>query len=108
MPVGEWFDEDTIRDVWIDAPDDEETLEMLVGAALVQVQTYIAWDPESTADVPANYRQAQLMQTRNLWNAAAVDPSGGMGGGDFVLRPFPLDWQVKLLLKPKGAVPVIG
>lgn len=55
---------------------------------------------------PAAYRLAHLMQTRNLWNAVEVDPSGGFGEGDYVIRPMPLDWIIKQVLRPKTGVPV--
>ena len=55
---------------------------------------------------PASYRLAHLMQTRNLWNSVEVDSDGDMGGGDYTIRPVPLDWIIKQVLRPKTAVPV--
>lgn len=55
---------------------------------------------------PAAYRLAHLMQTRNLWNAQEVDTDGGFGGEDYTIRPVPLDWIIKQVLRPKRAVPV--
>lgn len=104
----DWYTADEIAELWRDAPDDEfGELTTLVGAALAQVKAYA---PALRADkpVPDNYREAQLMQTRNLWNAARVDAGGGAGEGEFILRPRPLDWQVTALLRPKRGVPVIG
>lgn len=55
---------------------------------------------------PPAYRLAHMMQTRNLWNAVEVDSDGGFGEGDFTIRPVPLDWIIKQVLRPKTAVPV--
>lgn len=104
--MAEWYDAESITDVWLDAPD-EPQLSLIVEAALIQVQEYAPALPDG-GGIPANYRQAQVMQTRNLWNATRVDAGGGSGDGDFIIRPFPLDWQVKALLRPKRGVPVIG
>ena len=58
---------------------------------------------------PLNYRRAQLMQARNLWNAGKVDPStGDQGEGSFILSPVPLDWTVKQVLRPKQGRKPIG
>ena len=57
-------------------------------------------------NIPTRYALAQLMQAKNMWNAGRVDASGGIGdGGDFVIRPVPLDWHVKQLLRPKRGAP---
>lgn len=60
-------------------------------------------------DVPAGYREAQLMQTRNIWNSQKASPSAGeFDNGSYGLSAFPLDWQVKQLIRPKVGLPVIG
>lgn len=47
-------------------------------------------------------REAQLMHARNRNAAARVDPASGDAGVDgYGLSPFPLDWTVKQLLRPK-------
>lgn len=63
-------------------------------------------DMAAVGKCPAAYRVAHLMQTRNLWNSVEVDSSGGFGGDDYTIRPMPLDWIVKQVLRPKRAVPV--
>jgi hypothetical protein len=40
------------------------------------------------------------MQVRNTWNATKTNPEGMLGGGDFTVRPFPLDWMVRQLIRP--------
>ena len=102
MPAGQWYTPENIGEVWRDAPEDEEILELLVEAALENVLDYL---PESArgegVTIRASWRMGQLMHTKNVWNASRVDPDGGTGEGDFVIRPFPLDWQVKQQLRPK-------
>lgn len=101
-----WLNAVTIREVWDQAPADDDVLSLLIGAALTQVKAYAPALPAGMP-VPPAYLWAQLLQTKNLWNAGSASGEES-GGGDFVLRPFPLDWQVKALLRPKRGVPVIG
>lgn len=124
-----WHTLDTARDQWRDAPSDDDTLQQLLDVARHQVTAYAptytgepgtstlaapdpttgALQPVTAATVPADYRLAQLMQARNIWNAGRVDPaSGGLGDDSFIMRPFPLDWMVKQIIRPKRALPWIG
>ncbi|MET0725927.1 MAG: hypothetical protein ABWY36_06220 [Leifsonia sp.] len=103
-----WHTLDTAREDWRDAPGFDAWLYELLWTAK---QDVIAYAPALAEDArpPINYRRAQLMQARNLWNAGKVDPaSGGDGDDTFVLRPFPLDWTVKQVLRPKRAIPTVG
>lgn len=103
-----WHTLDTARDEWIDARSaDDMRLYVALTIARQQVTSYA---PALTDEQrpPLNYRQGQLMQARNIWNASKVDPSGGLGEGDFVVRPFPLDWMIKQVLRPKTAMPAVG
>lgn len=103
-----WHILDTIRAEWPDAdviPD--ATLWALLDVAREQV---VAFAPAlgEDAPIPTHYREAQRIQARNIWTAARVSPDGALGGDDFTVRPFPLDWHVKQLLRPKRGVPVVG
>jgi hypothetical protein len=103
-PDDDWHTLDSIRDEWPDAeaiPD--VSLWGLLASAKVQV---IAFAPRLDDDdpVPANYLEAQRIQARNVWNAASVAPDGSVGSDDFIVRPFPLDWHVRQILRPKRAV----
>lgn len=103
-----WHTIDTSRQAWPGAPDQDSWLHALLVAARVQVTAYAPTLTDG-AWAPMNYRQGQLMQARNLWNASKVDPaSGGLGEDTFMVRPFPLDWMVRQILRPKRAVPRIG
>lgn len=111
---------DSARYGWLDAPEQDSILSDLLEVAKVQVLAFAperpstpgtldGGDADTDFTVPTSYRVAQLMQTRNLWNASKVDPaSGGMGEDSFVVRPFPMDWVVKNIIRPKRGKPVIG
>jgi hypothetical protein len=60
--------------------------------------------------VPANFKLAQLVQSRNVWTATKADSnSGGFSDGDYMPAPArPLDWHVQQLLRPKTGRPRIG
>ncbi len=98
-----WHNLASARDEWADAPYDDVQLAELLDVAKGAV---IAFAPVSET-VPVNYRKAQLVQARNVWNAAKVAPSGDMGDGTYVITPRPLDWHVQQLLRPKKGVPSI-
>lgn len=104
-----WHDVDSAREQWRDAPVDDERLETLLIVAQQQVLAFGSLVWADGDDVPVNYRLAQLMQARNAWNAVNVDPSNGeTGEGTFAIRPFPLDWTVKQMIRPTRGVPAVG
>lgn len=113
--MAEWHDIDSVRDDWIDAPLDDDVLAELLAVAKGDVMAYAfksdreayeAATEEEPYDVPDRLRLAQRRQSENIWNAGRVDASGGIGdGGDFVMKPHPLDWHVKQLVRPRRAVP---
>lgn len=102
-----WHTLESARDEWIQAPSHDLQLHALLANARRQVIEYAPVLTEGAA-VPLNYRSAQLAQARNIWNAGAVSPSGELGEDSFVIRPHPLDWMIKQLLRPRTAIPVIG
>jgi hypothetical protein len=107
-PDSEWHTLDSIREDWPDGetiPD--ATLYELLDVVRGQVLDF-APVLAVAAPVPARYRLAQRVQVRNTWNAAKVSPAGEFGGDEFVIRPFPLDWHVKQILRPKRGVPVVA
>jgi hypothetical protein len=98
----------TARFAWSDAPYEDTLLQDLLDIAKSQVEAY-SYPISSTSWVgQPSLRLGQLMQARNIWNAQKVDPSsGGMGEDGFVMRPFPLDWMVRQILRPKRGKPVM-
>jgi len=107
-PESEWHTLDSIRDEWPDAERlDDVTLWNMLQVVREQVIEFAPTLAED-APVPENYRLGQRMQVRNTYNAARVAPDGGTGEGDFIIRPFPLDWHVKHILRPKSGKPVVA
>lgn len=107
-PDSEWHTLDSVREDWDDAENiADAALWTLLELAREQVLEFAPILADGAA-VPLRYREGQRMQARNLATANRVSPDGGIGEGDFVIRPFPLDWHVKQILRPKRAVPVVG
>jgi hypothetical protein len=94
-----WHTLDTARALWSDATAiTDPRLFQLLELARAQVEQYGTTLTGSDA-IRAN-REAQLGQARNLLNAGRAE-SGEDGTDTFVLRPFPLDWMIKQILRPK-------
>lgn len=105
-----WHSLATARAEWRDAPSLDVQLHTVLEVAKAQC---LAYGPEvvdavgNAVPVPFTWRQAQLMQARNVWNSAKTDPSsGGIGGEDFVIRPYPMDQTIRYILRPKLAIGV--
>lgn len=107
--AGEWHTLDSARLDWADAKAAEDvTLFKALLLARNQVEAFGSTYTEP-ADRRLAFRQGQIMQAQNLYNSSKVDPStGGLDGESFVIRPFPLDWMVKQVLRPKRVVPAVG
>jgi hypothetical protein len=120
-----WHTVESARDEWVDAPFDEDggddILTSLLLVAKNAVRAYAPTEgdgytidedgyivPGDPTDVPDNYRMGQLMQARNIWNSSKAQPSGEFDNGSYGLSSFPLDWQVRQLLRPKQGRPVIA
>lgn len=103
-----WHNLDSFRDSWVDAPQTDVKAYELLWVAKNAVLSF-APALEIGQRPPLSYKLGQAMQARNLWNAAKVDPaSGGLGEDSFVIRPFPLDWMIRQVLRPKTAIPAVG
>lgn len=102
-----WHTLDSARIEWPDAQSvsDIRLFQMLELAR----QQVVAYAPALAEGVrpPYNYREGQLMQARNILNAGRAE-SGDEGTDTFMLRPFPLDWMVKQVLRPKSVTPAVG
>ena len=60
-------------------------------------------------EIPDGWRKAQLLQAQNVWTATKASPSGDLDGGQYgIVAGFPLDWQVRQLIRPKTGKPWIG
>ncbi len=100
-----WFvanDAATLAHAWPDVDlIDPGALGMYLAAAKAACLAYAPALPEGATDIPDEYRLAQALQARNTWNASAAGPSGANDGSSYGLTAFPLDWQVKQLLRPE-------
>jgi hypothetical protein len=114
-----WHTVESARDQWPDAPSDygddgDDTLLELLAVAKEAVLAYAPAVPvtEPPADpdvIPDGYRLAQLMQARNVWNSAKTSSSSDLDAGQYgISAGFPLDWQVRQLIRPKTGKPWIG
>lgn len=105
-----WHTPESIRAEWLDAEQiSDPQLVTLLNAAQEQVLAYAPALVGAPVTIPDSWRLAHQMQTQNLYNASRVDAQGGIGDGDtFVIRPHPLDWQVKALLRPNRGRPHVG
>lgn len=103
-----WHNAATARFEWDGAPTSDGTLYRLLQTAREQVEAYGQHLPAG-ARVPELWRQAQLSQARNMYNATLTsgDSSYDLGGG-VVITPRPLDWAVKQLIRPRTATKVLG
>lgn len=111
-PDSEWHTLDSARAEWADAEHlSDAMLYQLLADVREQVLDFAPALIDAEGDplpVPDRYRRGQLAQARNTLNAQGVDPASGEDGNDtFAIRPFPLDWQVKQILRPKRGIPVV-
>lgn len=93
-------DTELLEELWSDVPMNDELTDIYLDAAK---EACLAYAPAlaAGADVPASWRLAQVMQARNISNAGAAGTSGENDGSSYGLTTFPLDWQVKQLLRPR-------
>lgn len=94
----EWSDGEQLTDV---------QLYNLLDIAREQVEAY-APSAERTG-VPRNFRQAQLLQARSLWNVSKSNTGSEIGSdAGFTIYIRPLDSTVRQLIRPTRGVPVIA
>lgn len=99
-----WVTPAEVRAEWADAPLDDERLQQLIDAAHAKVAAYAPALPDG-APVPANYKEAELLEV--IERGRARDREGDvLGYGDgFAIRVKPLSAEVKALLRPRRGVP---
>lgn len=107
-----WATTSSMRSTWRDAPESDVALWRLLEVARGQVEAYAPDRDVVGSTIPrpsTNLVLAQTTQARNIWNAVKSDPANqGIGDEGFVIRPFPMDWTVKNLIRPQRATPVIA
>jgi hypothetical protein len=100
-----WHDLESARDEWQDAPAGDPQLFTMLQSAKVQC---LAFAPALSGRPPANYRQAQLLQARALWQAVRTNPDGQLDANGFSVHVYPLDRNIRALLRPRTGVPVFA
>jgi hypothetical protein len=105
--VATWATLEDVRARWADAPLDDVLLGEMLQAAHEQLLEY-ARTPADSDPVPQRYIEAEALQVRAIGQAQDRD-GDVLGFGDgFAVRVRPLGAEVKSLLRPKRAKPVIG
>lgn len=89
---------------WADRPTDPDVLEVYLEAAHVQCVDFLGDEPEA---VTANHKLGLIYQARALQRAGWVGSGNQAGGADFGVTVFPMDWNVKRLLRPPSAHMVV-
>lgn len=87
-----------------------EALDLYLDAAKSECLAFALDDdetPPAAGAVPSEWVIAQALHARNKYNASAAGPDGQNDGSGYGLTSFPLDWQVKQLLRPQRAVGAI-
>lgn len=112
----DWHTLDSIRAQWAQAPADDTVLRGLIDQAKADILGFdlgYVWGISAalnTADgvpvpypgdypagaVPSALVTAQRMQIQRLWNVNRVNPTS-----DGSIRPYPLDWVIKQVARPK-------
>lgn len=106
MAFNGWMDLDTARAWWSDAPADDAMLYMILRNARTAIE---AWAPKLPADSPAppaHYTQGQLLQAQAIATLGQTNPQEEVGFEQMSTRVYPLDWNIKQLVRPRSAVPV--
>ncbi|MFC4632117.1 hypothetical protein ACFO6V_28000 [Promicromonospora alba] len=92
-----------ITEVWADAPTfNVNALTAYLEAAHTQC---VAYAPAlvDDADIPQSYLLAEIMQARALANSMTAGTADQFGDG-FAVTVYPMDWNVKNLLRPKTQI----
>lgn len=98
-----WLTMDQARQRWADAPQDDLTLYELLTTAKTQCVEY-APAMLLGAVVSTAYRQAQSLQARAIYMASISNQADNVGVEGFTVRSYPLDWNIRALLRPKKAI----
>lgn len=102
-----WLTLEQTRQQWQDAPVNDLSLFALLQSARQQCTAY-ARNLHAGEAVPMPWRQAQLKQTRALYMSDIANQNDSVGVDGFQVRIFPLDWNIKALLRTKAGLPVVG
>jgi hypothetical protein len=93
-PVVGWVTLSFAREKWSDAEDlaDEDLTSYLLSAY----------------EVPESWRLAQVMQARAQMRSLTAGRDDNMAADGLTVTVYPLDWNVRQLLRPKRGRPRVG
>ncbi|WP_036963688.1 hypothetical protein [Promicromonospora kroppenstedtii] len=107
-----WITDEQAIGLWADAENLEpDVLQLLLASAYEDCVAFLPELPEGEdyEDKPTPNRVlAQLYQAKSRYNALLAGNDGQIGAGENTITLFPLDWQVKQLLRPKRGRPTFG
>jgi hypothetical protein len=110
-PEGVWIsgpDDPRLVVLWAAAADyEDDDLAFPLNVARIQCERFAPALPEGTP-VPDNYVAGQILQARALVREGVVGSGDQVGGLDAAVTLFPMDWNVKLLLRPRKGRPYFG
>jgi len=93
----------------LDTLDDTE-LGVYLDAAYEACVAFLPVGPDYTAPeaATASRKIAQVMQAANIWRSQRTGSGNTeFGAGEFAITVFPLDFNVKQLLRPKRGIPAV-
>lgn len=99
-PSTQWHTLGSARTEWADAPEHDIVLFELLNSARTACQAFAP----AVETIPPDYRKAQLLQARGVWAASSATGGDRIGDDEHGVTVFPLDWNVKQLLRPKSAL----
>lgn len=99
-----WHTPESAREQWLEAPDESDD-PILAELLEVAREAVVAYAPEldDPLAVPTSYRLAQLMQARSVWNAQRTGTEA-VGPDGFAIRVYPLDKNIRQLLRPRQVI----
>lgn len=98
-----WLTLEQARLQWADAPLDDLLLYQILETAKAQC---VAYAPALLlgAPIPVTYVQAQLLQSRAIFQSVIANQQDNVGVEGFQVRVFPLDFTIRAMLRPKRAI----
>lgn len=109
-PEGSWITESAdprLGVLWPGADDYGDDLEFPLRVSAIQCADFAPELPVG-ADIPDNWAAAQVLQARALVRAGVVGSGDQLGGYGEAVTVYPMDWQVKNLLRPRRGRPYFG
>lgn len=99
--------DERLPELWPGSVDLTDTaLELVLAAAREQCEAYGPALP-NPEEIPARWVLAQALQAKALSTAGFVSGDDQMGGYGESVTVYPMDWQVKNLLRPKQGKPFV-